>query len=87
MLFVFENKGPYGFWMKDMKFAIDIIWIDENKNILDIVANTAPQPGKKDKELTVYKPRDDALYVLEFNAGLANLNNLQIGDKVSFELK
>ena len=86
MLFVFENKGTYGFWMKDMEFAIDIIWIDENKNIVDIVENAAPQPGKKEKELTVYKPRNDALYVLEVNAGLSNLNNLQIGDKVAFEL-
>lgn len=87
MLFIFENKGPYGFWMKDMKFAIDIIWLDENKRIVDIVTYAAPQPGQKDKELTVYKPRSDALYTLETNAGLSSLNNLQIGDKVNFELE
>ena len=86
MFFVFENKGPYGFWMKDMKFAIDIIWIDEDKNIIDMAQNAAPQPGKKNKELTIYRPRSDALYILEVNAGLASLHNLQIGDKVAFEL-
>ena len=86
MLFVFENEGSYGIWMKDMKFAIDIIWIDEDKKIVDIVINAAPQPGKKDKELTIYKPRSDAMYVLEVNAGLVSLHNLQIDDKVNFEL-
>src|SRR3972149_828825 len=86
MLFVFENKGSYGIWMKDMKFAIDIIWIDEDKNIVDMMTNAAPQPGRSDKELTIYRPRSDAQYVLEVNAGLTSLHNLQIGDKVSFDL-
>lgn len=86
MLFVFESKGAYGIWMKDMKFAIDIIWIDENKRIVDLATNVSPQPGKNDRELTVYKPRGEALYVLEINAGLATLSGLQVGDRISFEL-
>ncbi len=86
MLFVFENPGLFGIWMKDMKFAIDIIWIDENKKIVDIAANTPPEPSKKEKELTIYRPTSNAKYVLEINAGLSTLNNLQIGDQVNFEL-
>lgn len=34
MLFVFRENGRYGFWMKDMKFSIDIVWIDENRRIV-----------------------------------------------------
>lgn len=86
MLFVFGKDGRWGFWMKDMKFAIDIIWIDENKRIVDIVKNAPPEPGKKDKELTVYKPAADAMYVLEINAGMSDFNNLEIGDTVNFNL-
>lgn len=84
MIFVFEEKGPYAIWMKDMKFAIDIIWIDENKKIVDIVTNAPPEPGKKDEELTVYKPRGEAKYILEINAGLVDLHEIQIGDEVKF---
>lgn len=84
MLFVFESKGPYVFWMKDMKFAIDIIWIDENKRIVDIAGNVPPEPRKKDESLTKYQPHAEALYVLEINAGLAALNGLQVGDQVNF---
>lgn len=86
MLFVFDNGGKFGIWMKDMRFAIDILWIDKTKKIVDIAQNVAPEPGKKDKDLTVYKPRDKALYVLEINAGLSSHHNLQIGDEVNFEL-
>ena len=86
MLFIFEQSGTYPFWMKDMKFAIDIIWIDQGKRIVYIAHNAAPQPGEKDSELTLYRPDSAAKYVLEINAGLSSLNNLQIGDEVRFEL-
>lgn len=87
MLFVFEKSGLWGFWMKDMKFAIDIIWIDENKKIVDISRNLPPEPDKKDRELTVYKSNAQVMYVLEINAGLADFNSLAIGDTVNFTLK
>lgn len=86
MLFVFEQNKRHTFWMKDVEFAIDIIWIDESKKIVDIAQNVSPEPGKSDKELTRYVPRADAKYVLEINAGLSSLHNLQIGDPVAFEL-
>ena len=86
MLFVFEQPGEYAIWMKDMKFAIDIIWIDENKTIVDIAQNVPPQPGQSDKDLKVYKPVAVSKYILEINAGLVKLNDLKIGDKVNFNL-
>lgn len=86
LLFVFDIKGPYVFWMKDVKFAIDIIWMDENKRIVDILASVPPEPKKSDSQLIRYKPRGDALYVLETNAGIASLNGLQIGDQVGFDI-
>lgn len=87
MLFVFNRSGIYPFWMKDMKFAIDIIWIDENKKIVYIAENAPPEPGKKDSELFRYVPKNNSQYVLEINAGLSKLHNIQIGDAVNFELK
>jgi hypothetical protein len=86
MLFVFKKNGRYSFWMKDMKFPIDIIWIDENKKIVNISANAIPEPKKADKDLTIYDSSYDVLYVLEINAGLSNANHLQVGDVVSFSL-
>lgn len=86
MLFVFDTSGQYGIWMKDMKFAIDILWISEDKKIVDIAQNVAPEPDKKDSDLIVYKPRGSAKYILEVNAGLSALNGIQIGDPANFQL-
>lgn len=86
MLFVFENPANYAIWMKDMRFPIDILWLDESKRVTDIAIDVPIQPGKKDSELTVYKPANNSKYVLEINAGLANLNNIKVGDQAFFEL-
>jgi len=79
MAFVFENPGSYGFWMKDMKFAIDMIWLDENTNIVGIKENATPLSYPE-----VFKPQKVAKYVLEVNSGFVQKYNLKIGDKVTF---
>lgn len=86
MLFVFDKSDIYPFWMKGMKFAIDIIWIDQNKKVVEIAKNVPPEPGKNDVQLKQYKPAAAAKYVLEVNAGLSDLDNIKVGDTASFVL-
>jgi hypothetical protein len=86
MLFVFDKSGVYPIWMKDMKFAIDIIWIDSSKKIVDIVESAPPEPGMDDNELTIYRPNSEAKYILEMNAGMTKLHTLEIGDAADFGL-
>ena len=78
MLFIFdqENVSP-PFWMKDMKFAIDIIWINDNK-IIQIDKNVKPDFDSK-----LYLPTEPVDNVLEVNAGFSETNNLQVGDFVN----
>ena len=78
MLFVFKEEGYYPFWMKDMKFPMDIIWIDENK-VIDITHDAEPEGSAPEK---IYRPAKPARYVLEVNAGFALENNVRIGDPV-----
>jgi uncharacterized membrane protein (UPF0127 family) len=42
MLFVFEDSAKYSFWMKDMKFLIDIIWLDNDGKVVHIEQNLQP---------------------------------------------
>lgn len=84
MLFVFDSDGLHPIWMKNMKFAIDIFWIDSNKRIVDVITDVPPEPGKSDKDLKIYNPRSNNRYVLETNAGMASLNNIKVGDLVQF---
>ena len=81
MLFIFSQPYIYRFWMKDMMFPIDIIWINDSK-IVDIshnVPNNFDIVGPQ-----FYKPRAPASFVLEVNAGFAAKKGVKIGDAVSF---
>ena len=83
MLFIFENKDiKPSFWMKNMKFPIDIIWID-NKKIIQIDENVSnPEINTPDSKLKLYTPKMPIDMVLEVNAGFVKKNNIKIGDKV-----
>ncbi len=84
MLFPFSNYDYFAFWMKDMKFPIDIIYIKDS-TIVDIFENV-PNPKSPDEKLTIYKPRTKANFVFEINAGLSHTYNFKIGDKVKINL-
>lgn len=79
MLFIFEKSDIYGFWMPDMYFAIDIIWIDVQKKIVHIEKNVTPESYPK-----IFKPTTLAQYVLEVPAGFSDQNTIEVGDEVRF---
>ena len=84
LLFVFEEKDIMpAFWMKDMSFAIDIIWINDGV-VIGISERVQPEPGRSESELTLYRPPDPIDYVLEVPAGFSDENNIRVGD--AFEL-
>ena len=83
MLFVLNSYSRRGFWMKDMKFPIDVIWLNENKKIIHIKKSLEPCVSN----CPVYFPDQDSKYVLETVAGFADKQNLKVGDTVLFELE
>jgi len=85
MLFVFENNATPSFWMKDMSFPIDIIWINDGE-VVQIDSDVAPEPGTPSNQLTLYVPNQPIDYVLEVNSGLANALGISRGDSVNFDL-
>jgi uncharacterized membrane protein (UPF0127 family) len=80
MLFVFDEPGRHGIWMKDMHFAIDIIWIGENNRVVDRQIDARPESFPES-----FKPRSEALYVLEVNSGFVEEHEIEIGDVVAIE--
>lgn len=82
MLFVFPEPGTYQFWMKDMRFPIDIIFISSDK-VITIYNNVQPYTGTdKSPNLTLYSPIAPVDRVLEINAGLADKYGLKEGDTI-----
>jgi uncharacterized protein len=84
MLFVFSTAGEHSFWMKNMKFPIDIIWISEFHEVVHIEHSL--KPCIPDEPCPTYKPDRDSLYVLETVAGFAQKYNVTENTYVDFQL-
>jgi uncharacterized membrane protein (UPF0127 family) len=83
MLFVFGEEDIYYIWMKNMKFSIDILWLDEEKRIVHMEKNVPP--CKKDP-CPSYSSKIPAMYVLELRAGSVDENKLKPYDRLDFIL-
>lgn len=81
MLFPYQPVQIPAFWMKNMKFAIDIIWIRDGK-IVEITKNVPLELNKFDSELKRYYPKEEIDQVLEVNAGWSEKNQIGVGDNV-----
>lgn len=79
MLFLFDHADQYAFWMKDMRFPLDILWI-RNGKIVHIEQNVDFHDQRR-----VYRPHQLADRVLEVNAGSCQIWNIREGDSMSFE--
>ena len=78
MLFIFPREKIIQLWMKNTYIPLDVIFISENRVIVDIKKNM-----EKLSE-TIVKSKVKSRFALEFNAGLINKLNIEIGDKVLF---
>jgi uncharacterized protein len=84
MLFVFEEPSRHSFWMKDMRFPIDIMWVDGNGRIVHIEENLEPCPLAP--ICPGYAPSTDSQYVLETVSGFAQRHNIGLGTEVKIDL-
>lgn len=80
MLFVFPESGMHGIWMKNMKFALDIIWLDAEKRVVFVKEDALPCGGYCPSII----PDKKALYVLEVNSGFCAKYGIKAGDKAEF---
>lgn len=81
MYFSYERPGFYTFWMKGMRFPIDIVWI-RNGRIVDLHQDVPFEPGGNGPTL---RPRQIVDAVLEVPAGYAAASGWRIGDRVKLE--
>ena len=85
MLFTFFQPQAWTFWMKNTKIPLDIIWMNEKKQVIHIESN-APICTRTDDSCPQYRPNEDALYVLELEGGRAESLKLQRGSKLQFRV-
>lgn len=78
MLFVFDEIGFHGIWMKDMTYPIDIIWFDADKAVIHFEHNATPESYPK-----VFGPDEPSSYILEVPSGFIKKEGIRIGDYLS----
>jgi uncharacterized membrane protein (UPF0127 family) len=86
MLFLFDSPDDVGFWMKDMKFPLDMIWINGD-TVAGATENIPAEPGVPMWNLKVYHPPQPVDKVFEVPAGTVKKYGIQAGDRVVFDLR
>lgn len=79
MLFTFSNPGLECFWMKGMRFSLDMIWLNKQKKVVYVQSNVAPSTYPNS-----FCPTLPAKYVIELDAGQVEAMHLQQGQHISF---
>lgn len=82
MLFIFDEPSYHGIWMKDMKYPIDIIWLDEDRKIIHIQEFATPDSYPE----RTFTPQVPAKYVLEVPVGSVKSYGMNHGKTMTFDL-
>ncbi len=77
MLFVFEEDDYHGIWMKDMRFSIDIIWINKDLKVVGIDRAVSPDTYPR-----TYRPSEPVRYIIETSENYTDTFSINIGDSV-----
>lgn len=84
MLFLHAQAGRHPYWMYQVRIPLDIIWMDRNRRIVEIAANTPPCPSTSYRECPSFGGNHEALAVLELAGGEAARRGLRVGDQLNF---
>jgi uncharacterized protein len=82
LLFVFSEADFHGFWMKNCRFPIDMVWLDDKGRVVHLAEGVPPCSKEP---CPVYQPMRKALYVVELNAGQARREKAAVGATLKFE--
>lgn len=80
MLFILDEEIVPSFWMRNMQFPLDVLWIDKEKKIVGITENARPCVNNC-VNLTIDKK---VKFVLELNSGFVKKNQIEVGESITF---
>ena len=84
MLFIHPKENTFRYWMYQTKIPLDMIWMDNDRRIVEMSLDTPPCRSASATECPSYGGNFKSKYVLEVNAGIARKNGLKTGDLLDF---
>ncbi len=83
MLFIFDDLSFQSMWMPEMRFPLDIIWLDENLSVVHITEGCPPCPDVRPENCPSYESKYRVKYAIEVVAGQAAIYGFTQGIKLS----
>jgi uncharacterized membrane protein (UPF0127 family) len=77
LFFVFDYDNHWPIWMKDMNYPIDIVWLNDSKEVVDFYMNVPPDSYPT----RTFTPKEEARYVVEFKAGTIQEQGIRVGQE------
>ena len=84
MLFIHNKMGKYPYWMYQVRIPLDIIWMNNDKQVVEVLSNVPPCPSAKSSECPTHGGAQDSQFVLELAAGMAAKYGVAVGTKIDF---
>lgn len=78
MIFWYNNSQDRCFWMKNMRYSLDMIWLDASKKVVHLEQNVAPETYPSQQFCA------EGQYIIELNAGEAAKSGIDVGKTLSF---
>jgi len=86
MLFVYGEDGARTFWMPNMHFPLDMVWIRADCTVAGVTANVPNPPLDTPRDqLELYPSAGLVRFILELNAGQAEMHGIGAGGAVKFD--
>ncbi len=85
MLFIHDEPGRYPYWMYHCYIGLDILWLDQQRRIVEMSPDTPPCKGKA-SSCPSYGGHETSLYVLELPVGSIKAHHLAVGQVVNFQV-
>lgn len=80
MVFIFDSDDKWSIWMKDMNYAIDIVWLNDKKQVVDYATHVSPDSYPNE----TFGPKEKARYVVEFKSGIVEKKGIKVGQTAVF---
>jgi hypothetical protein len=87
MLFVFDKPGIYSLWMLNMRFPLDMMWFDKDKNVVYIETGVEPCSTAENMYCPIITPTAEASYILEATSGFVEMHGITMGSKLSWTIR
>lgn len=84
MLFLYAAPGSYQYWTFQVKFPIDIVWLDQNHRVVEVAASVPPCTSASAQQCPFYGGHEKSQYVIEMGAGMAEKYGIDPGKMVVF---